>query len=65
MCFNNAWPGHSEWCSEIERRQRDRESRIQQSNVEVQSQTESGTAADGVAVVDPGVGEVNEPMTLT
>jgi hypothetical protein len=33
--------------------------------VEVQSQTESGTAADGVAVVDPGVGEVNEPMTLT
>jgi hypothetical protein len=64
-CFNNAWPGHSEWCSEIERRQRDRESRTQQSNAEVQSQTESGTAADGVAVVDPRVGEVNEPMTLT
>ena len=64
-CFNNAWPGHSEWCSEIERRQRDRESRAQQqSNAEVQPESESVTTTDGVAGVDPGVGGVNETMTL-
>ena len=40
------------------------ESRVQPSNAEGQPHAESGTASEGVGVVDPGVREVIEPMTL-